>query len=126
MPLDTRRKIVIAEQLERDESTTALAYGRFDVLTADHCTALVEARAGVNRLVVTVAPDSAEAPTVLDESSRAQLAAALGVVDRVVICDRAATDALVARLAPVKLVDVESRVRRDIVADVLRRHRSKE
>ncbi len=124
MALDTRTKIVAPQQLDKDGSKTAFAFGRFDVLTVDHCSTLEEAKAGADRLIVAVEADSPEAPTLLDESSRAQLAAALAAADRVVICDRAATDALIAALEPVSVVDVESRVRRDIVADVLLRHRS--
>ncbi len=127
MPLDTREKIVSVEDLRSDGSATAVAQGRFDVLTADHCSVLAALReAGVERLIAIVEPDSENAPTLLDESSRAQLAAALAAVDRVVICDRPAADALIAALGPVRVVDVESQVRRDIAADVLRRHPSEE
>ena len=122
MPLDTRKKIVAPNELAKDGSPTVIALGRFDVLTADHCSTLAAAREGVERLIVVVEPDSDNDAMLLDESSRAQLAAALAVVDRVVICDRPAADALIAALEPVRVVDVESHVRRDIAADVLRRH----
>ena len=119
--MDTREKIITADETAAGPDW-AVAFGVFDVLTADHCRALSEAAASGRRVVALVAADEEGEDRLLDARSRAQLAAALGSVDRVVVCSAAERAALIERWRPALVVDVEAGVERDITADVLRRH----
>ena len=119
--MDTRQKIVSPDEVQPD-SNWALAYGRFDVLTADHCRVLSGLAAGGAQVVVVVAADSEVQGALLDERSRAQLVAALGAVNHVVVCDEAEREKLFTTWNPSTVVDVESQVTRNVVADVLARH----
>lgn len=123
--MDTRSKIQTLEALlaELDGSVWTLAVGRFPALTAQHSGVLQQAAASDGPLVVAVAADSWRGPYPLDEGSRAQLAAAVAGVDRVVICDESALDRLRELGRPAAVVEVEALVDRDIVADVIARHR---
>lgn len=117
--MDTRTKVVSAAQITRKG---ILAWGRFDVLTAEHCRLLADARKQAPRLTALVTADPAERPTLLDAKARAHLAAALGSVDCVIICDQSEREQLLDDWDPTLVLDVESQVRRDVVADVLSRH----
>src|SRR5690606_19659915 len=99
-----------------------LVIARIPALTAEHCRALAAAKAPGRALVVALAADAYGGPYPLDERSRAQLAAALDAVDYVVICDQPETERLAAAAGPDATVDLESRVGRDIISDVLERH----
>jgi bifunctional ADP-heptose synthase (sugar kinase/adenylyltransferase) len=118
--MDTRPKIISAADLPAPPYTLVAA--RLPALTAEHCRALAAARVPGRPLVVALAADSYGGPYPLDERSRAQLAAALAAVDHVVICDQPETERLRAAAGPGAVVDLESQVGRDIIADVLERH----
>lgn len=100
------------------------AGGWFDVLQAAHCRRLAEAKPDHARLVVFVYEDGPARRGVLDSWSRAQMAAALAVVDYVVICDEAEAASLAARCNLPPLLPIEEAMPRDIVADVLQRHQA--
>ncbi len=121
--MDTRTKIRPPDAVALRPGAV-VAKGRFDVLTAEHCRTLAEAKAAAADLVVLVLRESAGRPTVLDANDRAQLAAGLGCVDAVVICDESEADALIAQWNPAASVDVEACVKRDVVADVIAGKRS--
>jgi hypothetical protein len=116
--MDTRSKIIPASSLPEPPYTLVIA--RVAALTAEHCRALTAAKTPGRPLVVALAADSYGGPYPLDEGSRAQLVAALAVVDHVVICDQPETERLVA--AAGSAVDLEAQVGRDVIADVLERH----
>ena len=122
--MDTRSKIVTPEQLlgELTGASWTLAIGRFPALTAEHAAALQQAAELDGLLVVAVASDSWDGPYPLDEGSRAQLAAAVAGVDRVVICDHSAAERLRELGRPATVIEIEALVKRDIVADVIARH----
>jgi bifunctional ADP-heptose synthase (sugar kinase/adenylyltransferase) len=131
--MDTRTKIVprgqAASHLSAACSTNGnrvvTAGGWFDVLQAAHCQRLAEAKQGQTHLVVFVYEDRPDRRGLLDAPSRAQLAAALGVVDSVVICDEAEAASLAARSNLPPPLFIEEAMPRDIVADVLQRHQTK-
>ena len=118
--MDTRPKIIPASALPAPPYTLATA--RVPALTADYCRALAAAKAPGRPLIVVLASDAHGGPYPLDERSRAQLVAAVAEVDHVVICDQPETERLVAAAPPESVVDLESQVGRDVVADVLERH----
>lgn len=121
--MDTRTKIIELERFEHDSAQRlGVLRGRFDVLTADHCRVAAKTKEGVDLLVALVLRDEPVRHAMLDESSRAQLAAALGPIDRVILCDETESEALIAEWKPVVAADAEAYVRRSIVADVLERH----
>ncbi len=122
--MDTRAKIVTPEQLlsELSGAPWTLAVGRFPALTAEHAAVLEQAAQREGLLVAAVAADSWGGPYPLDEASRAQLAAAVAGVDRVVICDQPAAERLEQLGRPAAVVKIEALVKRDIVADVIARH----
>ena len=118
--MDTRPKIVPASELPEPPYTLVTA--RLPALTADHCRALAAAKSTGTPLVVALASDTYGGPYPLDEGSRAQLAAAVAEVDHVVICDQPEMERLIAAAASEAVVDLESQVNRDVIADVLERH----
>ena len=123
--LDTRTKIRTLDALldELAGAPWTLAAGRFPALTAEHAAALAAAAvAGPGPLVVQLAADAWGGPYPLDERSRAQLVAAVAAVDRVVICDHPTAERLRELGRPAAEIDIEARIERDIVADVLARH----
>ena len=101
--MDTRSKIVNAEAAPR---ACTVVTGAFDVLLAADARELAEIRASHpgRPLLVVVLP---LADPLLPRRARAELAAALRMVDYVVIADDAATDALLAALQPAQLVRLE-------------------
>ncbi len=122
--MDTRTKIQPFDQALANppSSDAAIARGRFDVLTANHCRALSDLASTAAETIALVAADDPSRPTILDAVSRAQLVAALGSVDRVIICDLAQSQQLVASFKPATTVDIEAEVTRDVVCDVLAKH----
>ncbi len=128
--MDTRAKIVgagaVSDLLVRNSSNGArwvVAQGWFDILRSFHCRFLAEAKQQGGRLVVIVHADSDAHPTMLDQSSRAQLAAALAVVDYVVICDGTQAARLAEVWKPATILDIDEAFRNDLVREVVRRHR---
>jgi len=119
--IDTRNKIVTTEQIGE---ASVVAIGRFDVIRAEHCRILRDARSGAGPLVAAVLADAPGESSLFDQQSRAQLTAALADVDQVVICERAEAEQLAARCGGTAL-DVEALLKRDLVADVLERQSAK-
>ena len=127
--MDTRKKILIIEEARRrikslssTGKTIAVAHGWFDIIRAEHAATLTTTKQGHDELLVLVRPDSDTRSTVLDESSRSQLVAALDVTDTVVLCDEVAQEELLQALANTAPVDVEQSVTGSVIDDVLRRH----
>ncbi|HEV2448703.1 MAG TPA: hypothetical protein VGS58_22375 [Candidatus Sulfopaludibacter sp.] len=101
--MDTRTKIVSCADLRGLVfGEVALVTGYFDILRASHIRALREIRAG--RLVAAVRPC---AHSVLPLGARAELVAALRMVDYVVIADDRELDTLVSELRPARIVHLE-------------------
>jgi bifunctional ADP-heptose synthase (sugar kinase/adenylyltransferase) len=119
--IDTRDKIVTADRIGE---AAVVAFGRFDVIRAEHCRVLRGARAAAGRLIAAVLADEPGEPSLFDQQSRAQLAAALADVDQVVVCERAEVERLAVR-AGAETVDVDALLKRDLVADVLERQSAK-
>ena len=130
--MDTRVKIISPERA-RDLVLSRIAAGEriavvkgwFDVLRSTHCEALDHASIESSYVVVLVHADTDARPTVLDEQSRAQLVAALGAADCVVICDQALAEELTVGWKPPVIVDAEESVSGNVVEDVLQRYRSR-
>ena len=140
--MDTRTKILrldraleLLAELAADGKRIAVAMGWFDVLRSSHTEALAGALGGAlsgagsaaDVLAVAVFADGGDdgsggGRTLLDESSRAQLAAALAVVDYVVICERSEVEGLRSAAASPVVVDAEALATGNVVDDVLRRH----
>lgn len=127
--MDTRKKILPVEEARRrieslasTGKTIAVAHGWFDIIRADHTAALTQIKQAHDELLVLVRPDSDSRSTILDESSRSQLVAALAVTDTVVLCDEVAQAELLQPIADTTPVDVEQSVTGSIIDDVLRRH----
>ena len=140
--MDTREKILrldraleLLAELAADGKRVAVAMGWFDVLRSSHTEALAGARGGAlsgarpsaDVLAVAVFADGGDdgsggGRTLLDESSRAQLAAALAVVDYVVICERSEVEGLRSAAGSPVVVDAEALATGNVVDDVLRRH----
>ncbi len=116
--LDTRTKIR-PPAAAAPRPGAVIAKGWFDILTAEHCRALADAKTAAADLVVMVLRESAYRATVFDAGDRAQLVAGLGCVDEVVICDESEAEALISNWRPAAAVDVEACVKRDVVADVI-------
>jgi len=127
--MDTRKKILIIEEAHRrikslssTGKTIVVAHGWFDIIRAEHAATLTTTKQGHDELLVLVRPDSDTRSTVLDESSRSQLVAALDVTDTVVLCDEVAQEELLQALANTAPVDVEQSVTDSVIDDVLLRH----
>jgi hypothetical protein len=101
--MDTRTKIVSPEGAPR---ACTVVTGTFDVVIAEDARELSGIRSMYSErpLVVIVLPLAGE---LLPQRARAELAAALRMVDYVVIADDAAPDALLASLEPAQLVRLE-------------------
>jgi bifunctional ADP-heptose synthase (sugar kinase/adenylyltransferase) len=101
--MDTRTKIVRPETAPRG---CTVVTGAFDVILAEDARELADLRAGGGEraLLVVVLPVAGE---LFSMRARAELAAALRMVDYVVIADDAAPDALLASLEPAQLVRLE-------------------
>lgn len=119
--IDTRNKIAATERIGE---AAVVAFGRFDVIRAEHCRILREARSGAGPLIAAVLADATGESLLFDQQSRAQLTAALADVDQVVVCKRDEAERLAARLGAA-LLDVDALLKRDLVADVLQRQSAK-
>ena len=104
--MDTRSKILTLDAARRLAPPVVLAAGCFDVLRAEHTRELrgIRARHAGSRLVVAVLP---LAGALLEQRARAELAAALRMVDYVVIADPGDVDALVECLKPAETARLE-------------------
>jgi bifunctional ADP-heptose synthase (sugar kinase/adenylyltransferase) len=102
--MDTRRKILTLDaalRLPRSEFTVAAGY--FDALRAAHIRDLATLPRPVLAVVLPLAGE------LLPQRARAEMTAALRVIDYVVIADNKDLDALVEALAPRELVRLETR-----------------
>ena len=101
--MDTRTKIVDGAALpDLRAPHLALVTGYFDILRASHIEALQGVQAG--RLVVVVRGNS---NAVLPLRARAELVAALRMVDYVVTADDSQLDSFVCALRPAQIVHLE-------------------
>lgn len=121
--MDTRTKIRPAAALV-PQPGAVVAKGWFDILTAEHCRALADAKTAAANLLVLVFRESADRLTALTAADRAQLVAGVGCVDEVVICDESEADALISKWRLTAAFDVEAFVNRDVIADVINGKRS--
>jgi len=100
--VDTRSKILTLAAAERLPGCVTLATGYFDVLRVEPARALAEAR---RPLLVAVVRHAGE---ILDAAARAEMAAALRVVDYVVTIEHDDLDALTERLRPAAVLRLEA------------------
>ena len=122
--MDTRTKIRPSSDGVEPRAGSVIAKGWFDVLTADHCRALADAKQPDGRLLVLIFKETSAHPTPLDANDRAQLVAGLACVDEVVICDESEADVLISNWQPRAAIDIEPLVKRDVVKDVIASQRS--
>lgn len=126
--MDTRSKIIDPEEAARvagDGALTVVA-GAFDVLLAEHARELqrVRNRTPQRRLLVALLPP---AEPVLEARARAELIAALAVVDYVVTADETGLQDLMKRLPVAELIRAQSATderTRQLIEHVHRRQRS--
>src|SRR5664280_116114 len=116
--MDTRSKIVNPEAAPR---ACTVVTGAFDVVLAADARELAEIRArhGGQPLLVVVLP---LAGPLLPERARAELVAALRMVDYVVTANDAAPDALLAALEPAHLVRRFKRGKKRIGSGIIGSH----
>ena len=123
--MDTRAKIVTAEQLRAlGLAAPLLVTGYFDLLRAEHAAELesLRQRAGAAAAVAAVLPWER---ALLSQRARAEMAAALRMVDYVVIIEANDVPALVEFLGPSQVVRLEvadARRNRELIEHVHRRH----
>jgi bifunctional ADP-heptose synthase (sugar kinase/adenylyltransferase) len=105
--MDSRSKILTVAEAASLAGPLAMVTGCFDVLRAAHLRDLEElrGRAGGARLLAVVLPAPGE---ILEQRARAELVAALRVIDYVVIADAAAAHRLAASLEPVEIAHLEA------------------
>ena len=115
--MDTRSKILNLEAAERLMGPITLASGYFEVLRVEHARELATLQRPL--LAVVVERNAA----VLGAAARAEMVAAIRVVDYVVIADYADVDRLIERIRPREVARLEtadlSRTRR-LIEDVQR------
>lgn len=120
--MDTRSKILTLAAALELRPPVAVATGYFDVLRAEHAREL--ARMRHHPLLVIVLPLANE---ILSLPARAELVAALRVVDYVVTADHGDADRLIESLEPVEFVRMEAADRsraRQLIEHVHRRQTS--
>ena len=127
--MDTRTKIIGLDRAGALFSSLAgkgggivVARGSFDLLSAEHCRRLAGAKERGKYLVAAVYADKDPQETVLGQVARAQMVAALAVVDYVVICDQAQTERTVSPWRATAVVDADPISARDVIGDVLQRY----
>ena len=104
--MDTRSKILTVNVALRLAPPLTMVTGSFDLLCAGHARDLAEARGlAPNPLLVVVLQGSR---TLLDQRARAELVAALRMVDYVVIADDGDLDGFIGALQPANLVRLEA------------------
>lgn len=115
--MDTRSKVLSLEAALRLSSPMTLAAGYFDVLRAEDARELEQAG---RPLLAVVMRHTGE---VVPAAARAEMVAAIRVVDYVVTADHDDLNELIARLQPVRVVRLEAahagRIRR-LIDDVQR------
>lgn len=118
--MDTRDKIITAEraaalvkEFRARDSALKIVTGYFDVLLAEHARRLSEIANGAAALFVVVGEPPAP---VLDSRARAELVAALAVVNYVVPAEKMAAENLLRHFRAEEIVEEES-------ADLLRARR---
>lgn len=118
--MDTRSKIVGPASCPV-HCQTVIVTGYFDLLSAALARELAAIRARAGSLIALVLPLENE---LLSQRSRAELAAALRVIDYVVIGDQSDLDKLIGALHPLEVMRLEAsdaRRRSELVAHVQRR-----
>ena len=106
--MDTRNKILSLDHaMSREWPGLAIVAGSFDVLRASLVRELaaIRERTGARTLLAVVPPLENE---ILPRRARAELAAALRLIDYVVIADRAELERLAAVLKPLETVSLEA------------------
>jgi glycerol-3-phosphate cytidylyltransferase-like family protein len=129
--VDTRQKIIPAEEavaaarrLDASGRRLVVVIGHFDPLLCAHARALGQVRNGTGSPVVMVVLVPTEAP-LLGERARAEMAAALDVVDYVVIMGRDNFGEFVDRLAAEQVIlrqGEDENLKRSLIEYVQRRH----
>ena len=130
--MDTRSKIItrpspaeLAQRLATGTGEITAIRGRFELLQASVVQQIEQSRPAAGGTVVAIVTgDGPSDQALLAERDRAQLVAALGAVDAVVICDEADADALIAALLPAREIRLDERAGSELIADVLRRNKS--
>ena len=120
--MDTRSKILTLAAAMELRPPVAIATGYFDVLRAEHAREL--ARMRHHPFLVVVLPLADE---ILSQRARAELVAALRVVDYVVTAEYGDLDHLIDSLKPVEFVRMEAADRRrasQLISHVRRRQTS--
>jgi hypothetical protein len=102
--VDTRSKIVSAAQAPRG---AAVAVGRFDVPGVEHARALGALRARSSPVIAIVLPRAEGVAENLSQPDRARMAAALRMVDYVLIAQPDTLDSLLAALKPAEIVRLD-------------------
>jgi bifunctional ADP-heptose synthase (sugar kinase/adenylyltransferase) len=108
--VDTRTKIIKLEEacaLARDSQNAVLATGYFDVLLAAHAREFYRVREGLPDAVIFVALGTPEQP-LLDVRARAEMVAALAMVDYVVSLEDRQMDSLLAAFRAEHIVRLEA------------------
>lgn len=124
--MDTRTKIITAEEaaaLAHGDRPAVLVTGPFDVLLAAHVREVGRVRAGLPDAVLVVALTTPEQP-VLDARARAEMVAALEVVDYVVSLEDQQMGSLLAAFQAEHIVRLEAaheQRRRELIQHVHRR-----
>jgi glycerol-3-phosphate cytidylyltransferase-like family protein len=121
--VDTRNKILTSAGAYGLPGPLTLVTGYFDVLRAGHARELQQARdrASDRKLLVAVITYPGE---LIDGQSRAELVAALRMVDYVVTANHDELDGFIERLRPAEIVRLEAADlgrRRRLIEDVQRR-----
>jgi bifunctional ADP-heptose synthase (sugar kinase/adenylyltransferase) len=105
--MDTRSKVLTAEAAHSLAGPLVIVAGWFDLLGALHAKELtaIRARHGAARILAVVLPASG---TVFSQPARAEMAAALRMIDYVVSIDDRDLPGLAAALQPVEIVRLEA------------------
>ena len=129
--MDTRKKIFTADNVENYfrqvksvDIQPIVVRGFFDILTQDHCCRLSEAKQPGETLVVVVYADEDSKRTVLNEQTRAELAASMAIVDVVVILPESKLSKIVKSWNSLRIIDIDTPPIHDLVADVVKRYGS--
>jgi bifunctional ADP-heptose synthase (sugar kinase/adenylyltransferase) len=106
--VDTRNKILSRDAALQVPPPVTLVTGYFDILRAEHARDLQEARAHAPAQPLMAAVLIGSSNPILEPRARAELVAALRMVDYVVISDDGGIEGLIALLKPAQLVRLEA------------------